>query len=393
MMQFTGPLTAKGVEDTTFYVYNPLISHDEVGDAPSMLGISIQAFHAKMSTRQRLNPLSLNATATHDTKRGEDARLRLNVISEFPDVWTALVRQWVEMNYGLKKQIGDKVAPVTNDEYFIYQSLIGGFPEDLQVSEEWIGRVKQYLVKAVREAKVNSDWAKPDEQYENACLEFIMRITHDDAGFLKLFVPFMEIVSRYANLYSLSQTLIKITAPGIPDIYQGCELWDLSFVDPDNRRPVDCRKRKVYLQQIIEKEKEGKLPLFHFLKMNRSAGYEKMFITWKALNFRKSHPDIFSKGEYIPLEVKGKQVVVMAYARRLGKTWIIVMIPLALARNRETDQPYASDPDDSINVVLPEDAPARWRNVFTDELVETAGKFPVFEAFKDFSVALWYNQE
>jgi (1->4)-alpha-D-glucan 1-alpha-D-glucosylmutase len=391
LMQFTGPLTAKGVEDTTFYVYNPLISHDEVGDAPSTLGISIQSFHNKMVARQKFTPLSLNATATHDTKRGEDARLRLNMISEFPEVWINLVRQWFDMNARLKTELNGRSAPMVNDEYFIYQALIGGFPEDLKVSEEWIERVKQYLVKAVREAKVNSDWAKPDEDYENACLNFITQITHDDAGFLKSFLPFMEIVSRYASLYALAQILIKITAPGIPDTYQGCELWDLSFVDPDNRRPVDYKTREALLAQVIEKEKEGRLPLLHFLKINRARGLEKLFVTWKALNFRKTHPELFVHASYLPLEVKGKQVVVMAYARHYGEEWIIVMIPLALGRNRESDQPYASDPDDQVNIILPENAPPRWKNIFTAEEIETTGKFPVFDAFKDFPVAVWHN--
>ncbi|MBT1701783.1 malto-oligosyltrehalose synthase [Chryseosolibacter indicus] len=391
LMQFTGPLTAKGVEDTTFYVYNPLISHDEVGDAPSTLGISIQTYHAKMVNRQKSTPLSLNATATHDTKRGEDARLRLNILSELPEVWMKQVKEWMALNKELHENIDGVQAPSINDEYFIYQTIIGGFPEDFVVTEEFIKRVQEYLIKAVREAKVNSNWSAPNEAYENACLKFIETILSESHAFLKAFVPFEEVIVKYAHIYALCQTLIKITSPGIPDIYQGCELWDLSFVDPDNRRPVDYKKRISILNEIVEKEKEGAATLFPFLKSKRREGYEKLFVTWKSLNFRKQVNEVFTKGEYIPLEVGGKDAIVMAFARVYQGRWAIIAVPLALAKNSELEQPYADDLNEQRYIALPIGAPAEWKNVFTGESIKSDKKLTIFDVFKDFPVALLIN--
>jgi (1->4)-alpha-D-glucan 1-alpha-D-glucosylmutase len=210
LMQFTGPLTAKGVEDTTFYVYNPLISHDEVGDAPSTLGISIDSFHAKMIARQKATPYSLNATSTHDTKRGEDARLRLNVLSEMPDVWESHVKQWIELNKNLKKEMDGRAVPSMNDEYFIYQSLVGGFPENLQVDQEFFERFNTFLVKAIREAKVNSNWSEPNEAYEEGCKSFVQNLFKPDHGFASHFEPFIEVV-----IHLVSRIFIKGVNCGI----------------------------------------------------------------------------------------------------------------------------------------------------------------------------------
>jgi (1->4)-alpha-D-glucan 1-alpha-D-glucosylmutase len=388
LMQFTGPLTAKGVEDTTFYVYNPLISHDEVGDAPSTLGITIKSFHAKMVARQKLSPLSLNATATHDTKRGEDARLRLNILSEMPDVWISHVKQWLEHNRDLHEKVNGTNAPSLNDEYFIYQTLVGGFPEDFEVTEEFVKRVQDYLIKAMREAKVNTNWSEPNEAYESACLKFIEQILKRENNFLPRFQPFVEMIYRYAHIYALAQALIKISAPGIPDIYQGCELWDLSFVDPDNRRPVDYEKRSAMLNEIQEKEKDGRDPFFRYLKAKRKEGYEKLFVTWKALNFRKLFPTVFTEGEYLPLQVTGDDTVVIAYARVLNDQWVLVVVPLALARNRQSEQPYADELNEKKYINLPENAPRRWKNVFSEEFIEADQQLYLMEVFKDFPVAL-----
>src|SRR5690606_24364232 len=182
----------KGVEDTTFYIYNPLISHDEGGDSPSRLGISISTFHRRMQDRVQTSPLSLNATATHDTKRGEDARIRLNRLTENPDEWIERVQHWFELNSRFAKGDGDNRIPHVNDEYFLYQSIVGGFPEDLVASEEWISRLKEYFMKVLREAKSRSSWEAPDEQYENGCAAFIDSILHDDEKYLPDVIAFME---------------------------------------------------------------------------------------------------------------------------------------------------------------------------------------------------------
>ena len=384
LMQFTGPLTAKGVEDTTFYIYNPLISHDEVGDSPAPLGMTIQRFHEKMLNRQASTPLSLNATATHDTKRGEDARVRINVLSRIPDLWKEHVLHWFDINESFRTTVDGRTAPHVNDEYFIYQSMLGGFPEDFQVTGEWTKRVQAYLNKALREAKVNSNWAEPDEAYEKACEQFIEKILAADHSFLPSFVPFVRTVCEHAMVYSLTQTLIKLTAPGIPDIYQGCELWDLSFVDPDNRRPVDYDKRMQFLFQLVVREQNGKQAVFEYLREHREDGIEKLYITWKLLNFRKDSPQLFTEGQYIPLAITGKDVTAAAYARRNENLWVLVIFPFGLVKHEMDSVETGSDQF----VVLPEGAPERWRNLFTDEQFEAPNQIAFQQVFQDFPVAM-----
>lgn len=389
-MQFTGPLTAKGVEDTTFYVYNPLISHDEVGDSPSTLGISITNFHSRMMERLRTSALSLNATATHDTKRGEDARIRLNVLCEYPEEWKNLVTQWIDINRRYKKKTSrGKFAPIINDEYFLYQAILGGFPEDLNVTPEWVERLQSYLTKVVREAKVNSSWADPDEEYEQACHNFVRSILNHESDFLKSFLPFIKKVINVASRYTLGHALIKMTAPGIPDIYQGCELWDLSFVDPDNRRPVDYEKRITYLEQLKEKEKEGNHILFPYLEDHRRDGIEKLFLTWKILNFRKEKRQLFEIGNYIPLQLAGQDIITVAFARNYKKDWVLIVVPL-----RIKEKP--SDPADAVSadeIILPEGTPEQWINVFTGERIQARNRLPLSACFTRFPVALFASQE
>ncbi|WP_157306865.1 malto-oligosyltrehalose synthase [Chitinophaga tropicalis] len=341
LMQFTGPLTAKGVEDTTFYVYNALLSHNEVGDSP----VSTVNFHQRLAARQQYTPESLNTTSTHDTKRGEDGRLRLNMLSLFPDQWKELVSQRREPN----------IDP--NDEYFIYLSIIAGFPADGVVTPEFVERLQQYMVKALREGKVNSSWSAPDTEYEEACTNFIQQAPFEEM------LPFIGQLNQHAFIASLAQALIKITAPGIPDIYQGCELWDYSYVDPDNRRPVNYTLRKQYLSSLIQQEKQG--TVLAYITENRSLGMEKLFVTWKALTFRRTHPQIFLQGDYLPLQVSTPDVI--AYARVHRHLWVVVVVPLPGFR------------DTAFTVSLPLDAPVEWKNVFTGEEVSQIGfgKFPV----------------
>jgi (1->4)-alpha-D-glucan 1-alpha-D-glucosylmutase len=390
MMQFTGPLTAKGVEDTTFYVYNPLISHDEVGDSPGTLGITIGQFHKRMLTRQQNTPLSLNATATHDTKRGEDVRARLNVLSEVPAEWQENVTEWINMNgtFFQSKPGGRTLSK--NDEYFIYQSIVGGFPEDFQISDTWIKRLQEYLVKVVREAKVNSNWETPNEAYEKTCSEFIEHILKDESNFLPSVLRFTQNILKAASIYALGQVLVKITAPGIPDIYQGCELWDLSYVDPDNRRPVEYELRKKYFNQILQKANEGAKELFPFLRAHRNAGMEKLFVTWKALNFRRKNPALFTKGDYIPLQVTGDNQMAAVYARNFQDQWIIVAVPFALASSNQNE---VLNLEATESVIMLEQLPHQWTNLFTGESITSNGHLPLKEMLKEFPVALLYNFE
>jgi (1->4)-alpha-D-glucan 1-alpha-D-glucosylmutase len=386
LMQFTGPLTAKGVEDTTFYIYNPLISHDEVGDSPAPLGMTVQRFHEKMQMRMSSTPLSLNTTATHDTKRGEDARVRINVLSRIPGIWKEHVAHWLEINRSCRTTSNGKTIPELNDEYFIYQSMLGGFPEDFVVTEDWKKRIQSYLNKALREAKVNTNWSAPDEAYETGCEKFIDSILSPDHNFLSSFIPFVKTVCEHAMVYTLSQTLVKLTAPGIPDIYQGCELWDLSFVDPDNRRPVDYEKRMQFLFQLVIKEEKGKEAVSEYLRAYREEGIEKLYITWKALTLRRSHPLLFSEGDYIPLAITGKEVTAAAYARRRKDEWVIVVFPLGLV-TREGDWTTGASEQEQF-LILPEEAAHEWLHAFTAEKFETANQISLKNLFKRFPVAL-----
>lgn len=389
LMQFTGPLTAKGVEDTTFYIYAPLISHDEVGDSPSSLGMTLKAFHDKMQSRQTSIPLSLNATATHDTKRGEDARVRINVLSRMPERWRENVLRWMDMNSRFRQRVGGRLIPETNDEYFIYQSILGGFPVDLLVTDEWIQRVHMYLKKALREAKVNTNWSEPDEDYEKGCEKFVEQILDSRHTFLETFIPFVRSVDELAAVYSLSQILIKLTAPGIPDIYQGCELWDFSFVDPDNRRPVDFEKRMQYLFQLVVRDENGPEAVAEFLEEKKSEGIEKMFIIWKTLNFRKLHPGVFTEGLYVPVEITGGSVKAAAYARTDGRTWVLVVVPFGLETE---DQSGIITMSQDHFLILPEDAPSEWTHIFTSETLRLLNQIDLADLFAQFPVALLVSE-
>lgn len=246
-MQFTGPLMAKGVEDTLMYTYNRFIGHNEVGDSPETFGYSIEKFHELMIHRHQHWPLSMNGTSTHDTKRGEDVRARLNALSCFYSEWIEAVHSWMKENNSLKTN----GLPDKNDEYFIYQTLIGShpIPDDNKEIEAYPERLKEYFQKALREAKVNSNWAEPNTEYEEACINFANKLLAKDSSFNKLFQPLFEKVCYYGMINSVAQLVLKFTCPGVPDIYQGTELWDLSLVDPDNRRPVDYDKRLKILKR------------------------------------------------------------------------------------------------------------------------------------------------
>lgn len=383
MMQFTGPLTAKGVEDTTFYIYSPLISHVEVGDTPTTMGISVTSFHRRMARRMQLNPQSLNATATHDTKRGEDARMRLNLLSEHPDQWIESVEEWRKINAPLIKHNGAQRAPSVNDEYFIYQSMVGGVPEDFVISENWIVRLQEYMVKVVREAKVISNWSDPDVAYEDACQQFIREALTTHKPFIARFIPFVTQLCRDAEVYSVAQLIVKITTPGIPDLYQGTELFDLSYVDPDNRRPVDFQLRKSLLTDIKKYSAGDGDKLMHWLRSNAAGGARKLFTAFRMLNFRKTHSELFEKGAYIVLECPGS---LLAYARKWKDEWLIVVIPLGINRKNKEN---ADLPD--IIISLPGDFPQVWNNIFTGENVTSGFGIALGRLIDKFPVVALYS--
>lgn len=356
MMQFSGPLMAKGVEDTFMYTYNRFIGHNEVGGSPLNFGISVSKFHELMRERQKKWPLSLNATSTHDTKRGEDVRARLNVLTDLSDEWLDSVRQWIEQNSGLK----DCEAPDMNDEFFIYQTIIGSFSEG-EDPNEFADRLLSYLEKAFRESKRHSNWAAPNERYEEASRAFARLLLDHKGGWWKSFIKLYHRVYVYGSLNSLVQVLLKFTCPGVPDVYQGSELKDLSFVDPDNRRAVDFGILEKYLNDFqASKDQEA---LVGQLWQRPGDGRLKLWLVNKLLLLRKSYAQLFAEGHYVPLKVKGEMKDnFMAFARRYQNQWVVVGVPLHLAQ-LDTNDVSAFDWRDTC-VILPDEAPAGWKSCF-----------------------------
>ena len=386
LQQFTGPLAAKGVEDTTFYIYNRLISHNEVGDSPKGFGITTQAFHERMKERLANTPFSINTTSTHDTKRGEDARARINVLSEIPDEWSEAVFKWKEINKK-HKTIGDAEMPDANDEYFIYQSILGGFPTNAKVDEDFRTRTKDFMQKALREAKVHTDFPDYNEPYETATANFIDSILND-GGFLKEFIPFFTKVSDYAILQSLGLTLLKNTSPGIPDTYQGSELWEISYVDPDNRRFIDFNLREEYLKEIIESTDRSKL--IQKLIQEKRSGQIKLFTSWITLNDRNKNHELYETGEYIPLNFKGNgSEKLVGYARKSGDQSRIIIFPRESKGILESGNLKQTDLWKDVVAEVPFEVNDNIKNLFTDKTHALNGKLlNIGEILREFPVAL-----
>jgi (1->4)-alpha-D-glucan 1-alpha-D-glucosylmutase len=362
LMQFTGPLAAKGIEDTTFYIYNPYISHCEVGDTPALAGITPAEFHQKMQTRQATQRHSLNATTTHDTKRGEDARIRLNYLSAIPREWITAVARWQDMNRRHVRNTGGRPAPSPNDEYLIYQALLGAWPEDGLATDAFRERFAGYLTKALREADTETHYLDPDEAYEGQCQAFVIAILDTDSPFLEEFIPFAWSILRRSSVYSLSQLLLKITAPGVPDIYQGAEAWETSLVDPDNRRPVDYAERTTLLEGIKRAEAaDGAAAALEFARANATKGAEKLYTLYRGLAIRNQLPLAFAEGDYLPLGTEGP---VLAFLRRHRKDWVLVVVPVI-----RYETPFPTP----VSVALPSNAPVSWFEVFTGETQIAAG--------------------
>ncbi|WZL88899.1 malto-oligosyltrehalose synthase [Salinimicrobium sp. 3283s] len=381
--QFTGPLAAKGVEDTTFYIYNELISHNEVGDSPENFGLSVNGFHERMKLRLEDFPLSINATATHDTKRGEDARMRLDVLSEVGEEWFQKVADWREIAKNVRK---DPAVPNANEEYFIFQMLIGAWPYIGEPGEEFLERSTAYLQKVLREAKENSSWAAPNEDYENKVYDFLEALLKN-LSFKKSFTQFHKKISAYGAIKSLSQSLLKVTAPGIPDIYQGTELWDLSYVDPDNRRPVDYELRKKYLAEFDSVTPEASGQHLENLKRDYTSGKIKMYCLHRALKARREIPSTFEKGEYIPLEVKGElRESVVAFARKDEKNTVLVIVPV-MVTHLFTEDLQIKDQKQELKIILPENLKGTFKNAISEEDFSSE-EIEVQKLFSSFPVAL-----
>jgi (1->4)-alpha-D-glucan 1-alpha-D-glucosylmutase len=403
--QVTSAVMAKGLEDTSFYRYNRLVSLNEVGGDPQRFGIPIAEFHEANQRRAQCWPYSMVATSTHDSKRSEDVRARIDVLSEMPAAWRLSLRRWRDWNRGRKRIIDERPAPSRNDEYLFYQTLIGAWPLERLDDSGWqkfVSRIEQYMLKAVREAKEFTSWANPNTEYEDALTEFT-QATLDRRRrnrFLSDFGEFQRRISRMGMFNSISQTLLKLTVPGLPDIYQGNELWDFSLVDPDNRRPVDYARRQQLLQELIGWGKAGADQQWEALRgllESLEDGRAKLYVTWKTLCLRQEHSEVFQKGGYTPLSVNGARADhVCGFARHTPGEAIIVAVPRLCATllGEKRDTPIGSDVWGDTRIELPGEIPHfAYQNIFTRESVPThdtegAPSFAAGDLFKDFPVVL-----
>ncbi|MEG4865261.1 MULTISPECIES: malto-oligosyltrehalose synthase [unclassified Microcoleus] len=396
LQQLTGPLMAKGVEDTLLYVYYRLLSLNEVGGNPSQFGVSLADFHDFNKQQQIAWPHKMNATATHDTKRGEDVRARINVLSEIPEEWEQQVRSWRELNSSKKINFVNRMVPDTNDEYFLYQTILGSFPFEGIENTDYVDRLKDYAIKAVREAKVYTAWLRADNDYETGFMTFIESVlgNSENNQFLKNFLPFWKKVADYGIFNSLSQTLLKITAPGVPDIYQGTEFWDLSHVDPDNRRPVDFDRRIQVLQEIKQQAKTDILQLVEDLMATREDARIKLFLTARLLEARKEYLEVFKSGDYQSLEVVGTfKDNAIAFARSFGDTTVIVVAPRFLTGVvKPAEMPIGKQVWKDTNLVLSEQMPSVWKDAITNQPVESNGTLAIGDALGYFPAALLISQ-
>ena len=389
--QLSSPLTAKGFEDTFLYVYNRLLSLNEVGGSPLRFGAAPLDFHRFCAERRERWPHSLNATATHDTKRGEDARARINVLSEISGPWTKQIRHWSRLNRRRKSAVCGKPAPDRNDEYLFYQALIGAFPSEGNMPE-FLDRMKVYAVKALREARRHTSWIEPDGNYEGTCLRFLEAIIApgEDNRFLAAFIRFQRRIARFGMLNSLSQVLIKMTAPGAPDFYQGTELWDFSLVDPDNRRSVDFAHRRGLLEAIQAGFENNRESFITDMLASMQDGRVKMFLIWRALSARRQFAELFSGGEYHPLWPLGRRKKnVIAFARRKGPHWAVTVVPRLLhSWVKDGELPLGQESWADTRLTPVNGMPSIWRDAITGEERVFEGKYPVGRILQRFPVAL-----
>ena len=332
--QTTAPVMAKGLEDTVFYIYNRLAALNEVGGEPHRFGNSVDEFHRLNQRFQSDWPATLLATSTHDSKRSEDVRARMLAISEVPQTWHRNLLRWRTVNRRLKRILDDAAAPDANEEYLFYQTLLGTWPVDpagqaeKEPTPEYTSRVQTYMAKALKEAKLNTSWIQPNEQWDSAMHDFVARALDPSPRnkFLPSFLPMVDEIARLGAINSLSQVALKLTAPGVPDIYQGNEIWDFSLVDPDNRRPIDYRHRRKLLESLPQTAPEQLLETW-------PDGRIKLFLTQRLLRFRRDHPELFQHGNYLPLKSAGQlPECVVAFVREYKGKWVTLIVPRLSSR-------------------------------------------------------------
>lgn len=391
--QYTGPVMAKAAEDTAYYRYTRLLSLNEVGSAPAHFGVSPAALHETNRIRQKDHPLSMLATATHDHKRGEDVRARLNVLSEVPHDWSQQVRRWSRLNARKKVVLDEGVTPDAHAEYMFYQTVVGSWPFDMAPPDyigldEFRDRISAYMVKAAREAKICTSWTAPNQDYETALSQFVERTLVLEYGrpFLDAVFAFIDRIAPAGAVNGLAQTLLKLTCPGIPDIYQGTEVWDFSLVDPDNRRPVDYgllagaldKGTSVGLEALLRNWRDGRI---------------KQHLIGRVLGLRREEEDVFAHGHYRELHAAGTRANnVFSFARDRDGTVVVVAVPRLVARDViDTNCLCGADWGDTT-ISLGDDATATtgFRDVLSDRIVQVSadGSIPVRELFSALPIAL-----
>ena len=371
--QYTGPVQAKGLEDTAFYRFVPLLSVNEVGGSGERFGQSPAEFHAANQRRCEHAPLSMLASATHDTKRGEDVRARLNILSEMPDQWGRQIAAWARINARHRRVIDGGYAPDRNDEYLFFQTLVGIWPaaptgsqSASDASAALVPRLTEYMLKAGREAKEQTSWLNQNAAYEGAVTGFVERTltgrTH--SNFLAAFLPFQRRVAELGMVNSLAQLVLKLASPGVPDFYQGTELWDLSLVDPDNRRPVDYALRTRLLEQLnplLGAPADTRVAEITRMLQDWNDGRIKLYVTTSGLRLRRARPDLFLRGSYEPLELRGTRAAhAVAFARRYEEQILVAIVPRCITPLLAPDAflPLGEASWGDTYVVLPPDLPS-----------------------------------
>ncbi len=401
--QVTAPVTAKGIEDTAFYRFNRLVSLNEVGGEPDHFGLPVEEFHKQCQARQEKWSASLSATSTHDTKRSEDVRARISVLSEMPREWRAAVGRWHRWNRRHATEVDGRPAPDRNDEYLLYQTLIGAWPlapMEGDALAAFTSRMQQYLLKAAKEAKVNTSWINPNEGYDEALRSFAARILEPGSAnrFLADFTAFQGFIARLGMVNSLAQTLIKITAPGVPDFYQGTEVWDFNLVDPDNRRPVDFALRAALLAGLQERISAGEVAnLARELVDHWPDNRIKLYTIHRALTCRRRIADVFQAGAYVPLRAEGAcKDHLCAFARQAEGRTVLTVVPRLTAGLTDNGArlPLGRDLWGDTWLALPEALPqGPYTNLFTGVEIggdehESVPHLVAGEILADFPVSL-----
>ncbi|MDX1375375.1 MAG: malto-oligosyltrehalose synthase, partial [Burkholderiales bacterium] len=395
--QFTSPVTAKGEEDTAFYIFNRLASLNEVGADPGMFGVTARAFHGASADRALNWPYTMLATSTHDNKRSEDVRLRIDVISETPGAWRLLLRRWSALNQSRRRRLDEGDAPSRNDEYLLYQTLLGTYPGDGLAGdalEAFAARIDAYMRKAAREAKVHTSWINPNPAYEDALTGFVRALlSREHAN------PFLDDLQQQAariewfgSLNTLSMVLVKFTSPGVPDLYQGNELIDLSLVDPDNRRPVDYAPRARLLEDLRGLDPADLGRVARAFLATPQDGRAKLLVTWRLLELRRRRLELLREGEYRGLAASGAQAAhVLAFARGHGRHVLVTIAGRLFAQLlREPGRlPLGEDVWGDTAVEVPDlQASAALVNAITGERIDVReGKIRLAEAFATFPAA------